>query len=353
MSRALKATLMLIGAVCVLLFAGGFPRLGAPDLYRGGAMLLLGVLAGALSFWGAWALGRGMRVRLVCGMVLTMLAIVGLVTLFTYGSRAIELAGQGGAMWAGAVGMGCTAMVGVLFTAVFGYLASRVMTPRLWLAGMHVCVLLVILGAYLDFCGEEEAVLSLPANGSATATSVRTRDGRELPLNFAITVNRFDIHYYESEHYSIRRSEGGGWVDPQPLELRDGFLCLGDTGKWPLSALRTAPGIDQPFLLVPGEPNRLIVKDPSTVREYAATCSLTQQYRGREETGQEVLRVNEPIERQGWVITLMSHRPMGNTQLVIMQARRSPGRIWVLAGLAGLMVTTVCWCWGRKEEPTT
>lgn len=341
---------MLIGAACVLLFAGGFPRLGAPELYRGGAMLLLGVLAGLLSLWGAWVLAQGMRLRLVFGMVFTMLAIVGLVTLVTYGSRSVELAEKGGAMWAGAIGMGCTAMVGVIFTVVFGYLASRLMTRRLWLAGVHVCVLLITVGAYLDFCGKEEALLSLPANGSVTATSVRTQDGRELPLDFAITINDFEIHYYEGDHYSIRRSQDGGWIDPRKLELRDGFLCLGDTEKWPLSALRTAPGIEQPFLLVPGEPARLIVKDPPTVREYVAQCSLTQLYRGRQETSHEILRVNEPIERQGWVMTLMSHRPMGHTQLVIMQARRSPGRIWVLAGLAGLMVTTACWCWGRKEQ---
>lgn len=350
MSKALKATLMLIGAVCVLLFAGGFPRLGAPEVYRGGAMLLLGVLAGLLSLWGGWVLARGMRLRLVFGLFFTMLAIVGLVTLFTYGSRAFELAAQGGAMWAGAIGMGCTAMVGVIFTVVFGYLASRLMTRRLWLAGVHVCVLLITVGAYLDFCGEEKAVLSLPANGSVTATSVRTRDGRELPLDFAMTITDFDISYYESDHYSIRRSKGGCWVEPQRLELRDGFLYLGEDEKWTLSELRTAPGIDQPFLLVPGEPARLIVKDPPTVREYTAQCSLTQKYRGRDESSREVLRVNEPIERKGWVITLMSHRPMGDTQLVIMQARRAPGRIWVLAGLAGLMVTTACWCWGRKEE---
>lgn len=352
MSKALKATLMLIGAACVLLFAGGFPRLGAPDLYRGGAMLLLGMLAGLLSLWGAFVLARGRRLRLVLGMVFIMLAIAGVVALFAYGGRAVELAERGGAMWAGALGMGCIAMVGVIFTAVFGYLAAQLMTPRLWLAGMHVCVLLVLVGAYLDFVGEEEALLSLPADGSVTATSVRTQDGRVLPLDFSLTINGFDVDYYEGEHYSIRRAEGGGWTEPQALELREGFLCLGDAEKWPLDALRTAPGIDQPFLLLPGEPSRLIMKEPSPVREYVAQCSLTQSYRGRSETSRELLRVNEPLERQGWVITLMSHRPMGNTQLVIMQARRSPGRIWVLAGLAGLMVSTACWCWGRKEDAT-
>lgn len=350
MSTALKATLMLIGAACVLLFAGGFPRLGAPELYRGGAMLLLGVLAGVMSLWGAWVLARGMFLRLLVGMLFAMLTIVGLVTLLMYGGRAIELTEQGGAMWAGVFAMGCTAMVGVIFMVVFGYLALKVMTRRLWLAGMHVCVVLITLGAYLDFCGEEVATLSLPANGSLTVSSVRTQDGRELPLDFSITIHDFDIHYYESSQYSIRSMEQGRWSKPEKLELRDGDLCLGKSEKWPLSALRTAPGIEQPFLLVPGEPVRLIVQDLPVVREYVAHCSLTQEYRGRNETSHEKLRVNEPIERKGWVLTLLSHRPMGNTQLVVMQARRAPGRLWVLAGLSGLMLTTACWCWGRKEE---
>ena len=44
MSSWLKGGIMALGAACVLLLAGAFPLLGAPEVYRSGAMLLLGVI---------------------------------------------------------------------------------------------------------------------------------------------------------------------------------------------------------------------------------------------------------------------------------------------------------------------
>lgn len=346
MKTSLKATLMLIGAVCVLLFAGGFPRLGAPDVYRGGAMLLLGVIGAMLSLWGAMRLAAGQVLRLIVGMVLAFLALAGVAVLFRYGAGAVELAQKGGAMWAGAVGMGCTALTGLLFVAIFGYLAMRLLTPRLWLAMSHVSVFLVALGAYLDFCGEVTATLALPSDASVRASSVQTEDGREWPLGFSLAVKEFEVSFYDDvTRYEIASAHNGRWENPQELSLRDGRLWLGDE-SWPLSDLKTAPGIDRPFLMLPGETPRLIMQMPPTVKEYRALCELQTDYKGMPESRTELLRVNEPIECKGWLVSLMSYRPMGNKLLVIMQARRAPGRICAMSGMLGLLLSLAFWCWG-------
>lgn len=346
MKRSLKASLMVIGAVCVLLFAGGFPRLGAPDLYRGGAMLLLGVIGAMLSLWGAVRLAAGQAVRMIVGMLLAFLALAGVAVLLRYGAGAVDLAQKGGAMWAGAVGMGCTALTGLLFVAIFGYLATRLLTPRLWLAMAHVSVFLVALGAYLDFCGEVTATLALPADGSVRARSVQTEDEREWPLGFSLAVKEFEVSFYDDvTRYEIASARNGRWENPQELSLRDGRLWLGNE-SWPLSDLKTAPGIDRPFLMLPGETPRLIMQMPPTVKEYRALCELQTDYKGMPESRTELLRVNEPIECKGWLISLMSYRPMGNSQLVIMQVRRAPGRICAMSGMLGLLLSLAFWCWG-------
>lgn len=358
MSKSLKATLMVIGAACVLLFAGGFPRLGAPEVYRGGAMLLLGVIGALLSLWGAARLASGSLLRFLFGMLLAFFALAGVAVFLRYGAAALELAGQGGAMWAGAIGMGCTALTGVLFVCIFGYLATRLLTRRLWLAMAHFSVFLIALGAYLDFCGEVTATLVLPADGSRSASAVRTDDGTEWPLGFTVTVKDFAVSYYDTERYEIAVSRNGRWENARELKLRDGRLVLGEE-SWPLSSLKTAPGIDRPFLLVPGEPPRLIMKMPPPVREYRALCEVQQEHRGMSETREEMLRVNEPIERAGWLLSLMSYQPMGSSSLVIMQARRAPGRIPAMAGMLGLVLSLAFWCWGlgrrseSSEEPQT
>ena len=94
MSKSLKATLMVIGAACVLLFAGGFPRLGAPEVYRGGAMLLLGVIGAVLSLWGAARLATGSLLRFLFGMLLAFFALAGVAVFLRYGAAALELGGN-------------------------------------------------------------------------------------------------------------------------------------------------------------------------------------------------------------------------------------------------------------------
>ncbi len=348
MRTLLKAALMALGAGCTLLFAGGFPRLGAPSLYHGGAMLLLGIVVGLFSLWGGLRLAKGSIARLLFGLFCSFMAGIGLVMVLRYGGMALNYAEQGGIMWFGALGMGCIAAVGVIFTGIFGFFARKLMQPRLWLAGAHVAAFLVLLGAYVDFCAEERDIMRLPADGSTVLSS--TGSGRELP--FQLRVDDFTVDYYEGQAtYSLMRyePEGARWLRLGAVEQQGSELVFGES-RWELSQMQRAPGMPRPFL-VAGQ-GMVILQDAPAVKEYRARCHVMTKHRGRDEARDELLKVNSPLEVKGWQVTLMSHEhtAVGSPQLVL-QLRRAPGRFWALTGMVGLILCTACWCWqGRREE---
>ncbi len=334
---------MALGAGGVLLFAGAFPLLGAPALYRGGAMLLLGVLLGVLSLWGALRLARGNAVRFLCGLFASFMAVIGLVMVLRYGGKAWDYAGIGGAMWFGAMGMGCIAMVGVLFTSLFGFLAHKLMLPRLWLAGAHVAAAAVLVGAFVDFCAETRQLVRLPADGKELLTTY----GSAQPLPFQLRADAFDIDYYEGkETYSLMEFDhaSANWRRLGAVEQKDGQLCFAEE-RWNAAQLRGAPGMPRPFLLAGAR--RVILQDAPAVKEYRAQCLVKTKHRGRDEQRVECLKVNEPVEVKGWQICLMSHEQAADgTPRLVLQLRHAPGRFWSLAGMVGLILCTACWCWG-------
>lgn len=348
MSTALKLSIMALGGVCVLLLAGGFPLMGAPEVYRGGAMLLLGLMSTLLCLWGAWRLATGRRVRLVFGLVFLFFTVVGLVMLGSYASQGMVFARQGGPMWMGALAMFCTALSGLVFFAVFGYLTYRVMTRRLWLAGIHAALALLAIGVYVDYKYEIRTMLVLPADGTA-ADSVRTRAGEVLPLGFSLKVDSFDVAHYDNVTYTLHTMEQGRPVNPIPLQELGDKLVAGDE-CWDKSLLKTAPGMQHPFYLVPGNPPRVILQNPPAVKDYCADCVVNTDHRGRPEHRRQQLRVNEPISCKGWLISLVSYDRHHGKTLVRMQARRAPGRIAALSGMVGLIICSACWCWWKKEE---
>ncbi len=347
MHTLLKATLMALGAGCTLLFAGGFPQLGAPALYHGGAMLLLGMLVGLLSLWGGLRLARGNVAHLLFGLFCSFMAGIGLVMVFRYGGMALKYAGQGGIMWFGALGMACIATVGGIFTGIFGFFARKLMQPRLWLAGAHVAAFFVLLGAFVDFCAEERSLVRLPADGKTLLSA--TDGGRELP--FQLRVDDFAIDYHAGqETYSLMRyePEGARWERLGAVEPQGTELVFGES-RWEMAQLQRAPGMPRPFL-VAGQ-GMVILQDAPAVKEYRARCHVMTKHRGRDEAREELLKVNSPLEVKGWQLTLMSHeRTAAGTPQLVLQLRRAPGRFWALTGMAGLILCTTCWCWsGRKE----
>ena len=341
---------MALGAACVLLLAGAFPLLGAPEVYRSGAVLLLGGLSVLLCLWGGWNLAAGRRGQLIFGLIFLFFAVTGLVMFVQYGSKALEYAGIGGAMWAGFVGMGCVALTGVLFMGVFGYLCCRVMNLRvLWLSGLHWAVALLGIGAFVDAAYEVRVPVTMPADARTELTELFLDDGRHIELGFRLRVDNFEVTHYDDSTYAIYPFEQGRPGKPVPVERRGDTLHLGNE-SWPLSELKSAPGMPHPFLMLPGNPMRVLVQNPGTVRDYCAKVVAFTDHRGRPETRQAELRVNSPFTCKDWIFSLSSYRREGDTTEVLLRARRAPGRFAALCGMVGIMICTAVWCWWRKEE---
>lgn len=348
MRRSITITLMLIGAACVLLLAGGFPLMGAPAVYRSGAMMLLGLLAAVACAVAGWRIAAGERLRLLGGLICVFFACAGLAAVWQFGSQAVEMARLGGPMWFGAVGMGCTSIVGLLFTGLFGFFAKRAMHSRLWLAGAHWALVLIAAGAYLDYCGELRIPITMTAGSTEKLSEVRTADGTTLPLGFTLTVEQFELTRYDTRSYTLHRFAQGRWQAVCPLPESAGTLTLPDGKQVKVAELRTAPGMPHPFLLLQGEPAQLIMQDVAPVREYKALCRVDTLYRGRPETRRVTIKVNEPLSCNGWGVYLMNYRDTATGTQVELLMRRAPGRLLALAGMVGLILCCAFWCWGHS-----
>ena len=342
MGTAGRITMMALGAGLVLLLGGGCPILGAPEVYRSGAMLALAGLVAVLGLWGAYTLSRRALARLLIGMLFTYLAVVGLVVLREYGLKGLEYCAQGGAMIFGAVGQFCTALVGVIFTAVFGYLAGKLMTRRLWLAGLHLCVSVLVCGAFIDYACEVKERAALPLHATHAV-------GGEAP-DFKLRVLDFkETFYSDAPTYSLFTMQADGAGDTEEVPCENGMLLVGDE-RIPVTELHQAPDMPRPCKVLPGNPPRVVVQNPPAVRDYAATCEITTTHRGREEKYKATLRVNNPLSVKGWQVYLESHGTHMGKPCVTLLLRRAPGRLAVISGMVGIIVCTACWCWWKKED---
>ncbi len=354
MGALLKASLMALAAGCVLLFAGAFPLLGAPQIYHGGAMLLLGMALGVLSLRASLRLAKGQRVRLLCGLFCCFMAGAGLVVIGEYGGKAVEYAAQGGTMWFGAIAMLCTAAVGLIFLGVFGFFTSRLMHRRLWLAGLHLAIVFVLAGAYIDHVAEVSDMARLAANGKDELSLLSHGPLDEIKdLPFRLRADEFTIDYHDGvNNYALMEYERGSgtWKRVADVRREGDTLRCGDT-RWSAADLKTAPGMPQPFLVA--GPGQVILQELGAVKEYRAQCHITTWHKGRQEERDEILRVNEPLEIKGWQVTLMSHGVTADgTPELVLQLRCAPGRFWALTGMLGIIVCSAMWCWqvGKKEQ---
>lgn len=348
MSFPHKAALALLAAVCLLLLAGAFPLMGAEGVYRGGAMLLIGLLVLLFSLLGAWRLARGHHKRLVGGGICLFFAGAGVAAVWQFGGMGIGMLRMGGPMVMGAVAMFCTALTGALFTGIFGYLCQRALnTPRLWLAAAHASLALLLAGAYTDYFFEKRAPLVLTAGSGEQADEVTTAEGEKLPLGFKVQVDSFQVAYYDDVTYTLYTMKGGRPADPQPVECKGDRLFFGGESR-AVSELKKAPGMPRPFLPLEGAEPRVILQNPPAVKDYAAACTIHTDHRGRPETRHDTLRVNEPLECKGWLISLVNYTDTPRGTLVRLQARRAPGRIAALSGIAGILICLIMWC--RKPK---
>ncbi len=254
-------------------------------------------------------------------------------------------------MWFGFIGMSCIGLVGVIFTSVFGFFAKKLMLPRLWLAGAHVAVAAVLAGAYLDYAFERRVPERLRADGREELLYSSAFADEELP--FSLRADEFAIDYYEgNETYSLMHydHDAARWERLGAVEREGERLCFGEE-SWDAAKLRLAPGMTRPFLNAGGL--RIVLQGAPVVKEYRARCLVKTVHRGRMESREEWLKVNEPIEAKGWQITLMSHEEAADgTPVLVLQLRRAPGRFWALSGMVGLILCTACWCWGAGAKKT-
>lgn len=350
MKRFVIGTIMLMGAACVLLLAGGFPCMGAPAVYHSGAMHMVGILAALFSALAGWRIAIGERRRFIGGLLCIFFAASGAVAAYQFGQQAIHMAQQGGPLWFGAIGMGCTATVGLLFAGLFGFFAYRLMHTRLWLAGIHWALTLIALGAYIDYCGERQITLCMPVGHPGGVSTLTAPNGTVQPLPFTLTVEDFEVlRYHDTRSYTLHQFDGNVWHPLASLPQENGYLQLPQGQRINISELHTAPGMTTPFLLLPGQPARLVMQDIPPVREYRATCRIDTTYRGRPETRREILRVNSPLHSKGWNIYLMNYRETAASPEVELLFRYAPGRILALAGMVGLILCTACWCWYKPN----
>ncbi len=320
-----------------------------PETYRGGLMRGLGIAGGVVCLIGAFALSRRRLLRLSVGLVFLALAALALPGLFYFGGQTLDFARIGGAMWFGSAGMACLSLVSLLIAGALGFLGFRAMrAPGLWAAAVHLFAALLLVGAYVDFYRAKEIPITCLVGGPAYPIG-------EQP--FSVQVESYEAKPYENaETYSLLRHDGGRWQNigvPQ----REGESVRWGSESWPLSLLRPAPaeagGSAQKYLLLPGNPPRLLLQHPAPVREYSASCKLVAPPGSSPPPaagGEAVfrLRVNEPGSFGGWLVYLMSADASGKRVQLLL--RRAPGRPFIYIGAIGLTLCSFAWAFGKKEE---
>ena len=162
---------------------------------------------------------------------------------------------------------------------------ARCSLRRLWLAGLHLSLVLLLVGVGLDAAGELRCPFLLPADGRSELSSVLRPDNRREPLGMSLCLESFEVQRYASA----------------------------------------------------GAP----------VKDYRARCRVTPE--GAAPFTAE-LTVNRPLDCAGWRISLLDYRRYRGQTLVRLQARRSPGRLVVRAGLVGTMLFSCLWCWWPKRK---
>lgn len=318
-----------------------------PETYRGGFMLGLGIAGGVVCLIGACLLARRQLPRLLVGLLLLVLAALALPGVLLFGGRAIDFARIGGVVWFGSVGMICLALVSLLIAGVLGYLGFRVMkAPGLWISASHLFVVLLLVGAYVDFYHAQELPVTCVVGGPAFPIGAQP---------FSVQVEAYEAKPYEGgETYALFRHDKGRWLEIGTPRKEGDAVLLG-TESWSLSSFRPVPdeveGSAEKFLLLPGRPPRLLLQYPAPVREHVASCRFMAENGSRPPSadgGRLVrLRVNEPFSFNGWLVYLMSADASGRRVQLLL--RRAPGRPFIYIGAIGLVLSSFVWGFAKRE----
>ncbi len=331
--RGRAAAKWILSALCLLLVAGGLPWGGTEEVYRGGLMRIVGGVIGVMCLCTAWSCSRGGRWRLVVGMMCLFFTVAGVGILVMFGGKAFSYARLGGAMWFGAAGMGCLALTGLLFSAIFGYLSHLCMRVNLWVAGMHACMALLLIGAFIDYYTEQRIPLTRSVGCPEPSAVDDLPPGIRLP--FQVTVSRLHIRRYNAPtEFRLMEHRNGKWLARGRGTLHGTRIVHGKESR-ELSTLRRIPGGEGCFYVLPGSPLRVFVQQIPPVREYCAECALLPMSRDGE-TQTVSIRVNEPAKWGDWRIYLMNCSP--DRRRVQLLLKRAPGTALVRAGAIGLLL---------------
>ena len=329
-----------MAALILLLVVGGCPPEGLPAVYKSPVVLTLGALTGLLSLWAGWRIAVGVRIHLLCGIGCLFFAGVGVCGIRSFGAKSAEMAAMGGPMWFGAAAMVCMALVSILFAIIFGYLTLKMMTQRLWLAALHLCIPITLAGAYLDYAKADISTIRVPVGHSSPILIPAAGNRPDSLLRFT----GFHLERHQTgETYHLLSHTQGRWEEIATPERRGDDIVHGNE-RWAVSELK-----DRPYMLLPGTPLRALVKSPPPVKEYRVDCSYTtrDEKGGEIETVDETLRVNSPISHEGWSFYLMSYRPLSETPddvEIDVYMRHAPGDLLVLIGLLGCVLCTAGLC---------
>ncbi len=335
MTRFLKLAQMLIGGAALLLFAGGFPRMGVPAIYQSGAMLLLGVIGMGFAFFAGLRIARG--------------GMVGFLRATFYALLAMACA------WAclSIVSSWYLIVVGILLLLLFSYLTWRNLEKRYSLAWAHLALIPVAFGAYLDHAFEINGAVPVVVDSPDVTDHLQLTADKQAPFGFSLALHHFDLTHYESHQYDIYQQDGREWKLLGKMRQKEEMLYY-EGENWSISELQhDAKMGKQAFLFIDSKPMRLILEGEPTIKEYKVDYTLNDPELEEEKRG--VLRVNEPIEHRGWQFSMMNYRVMeqaGQT-IVHLEARHAPGRFWARSGMFALIISIASWCWipqRRKEQ---
>ncbi len=355
MTRYFKLAQMLIGGAALLLFAGGFPRFGVPEVYHSGAMLLLGVLGAVFVCIATY---RIVSDRPLVFLKVTALALLTIASAWLACSGLLGLLDDAGMSWGQLSFTASRAVLGFLATLCFAYFCWRMLDKRMSLAWAHLAMLPLAFGAYLDYAFELNGALPVVVDHVEATETLRLTDEKRVPFGFSLSLKNFELSHYEATRYDMYEQDGREWKVLGGMELRDEQLYFENT-SWSLSELQHDKRMgDRAFLFIDGKPMRLIYEAEPTVKQYKVDYILEDKRQGEILCGE--LRINEPIEYQGWQFSLMSYRELASADQVLVQleARHAPGRLWARGGMIALIISIATWCWIpsvsriRKEKTT-
>ena len=215
----------------------------------------------------------------------------------------------------------------------------------------HVGAVILLTGALGGFLWGIHGDLVLPLMEQHRMESLRTDDGRNVPLGFQVAAKRFQVDYYSPQYDVYRPGSQTSFAKGQdrydfvrrvPIEgLAE--IDLGEGGLVPVKELKS--GGEESWSLLHRLTNGWILRQaPRTAKLFEAELVFTDMDSTRTNG---VLRVNHPLIHHGWFFYLNSFDEKAR-RYVIIGARRAPLRGMVMVGIWLLMVGTAWLCWQRS-----